>query len=173
MEYPAITDYTNITTQELEAMVRRSSDSAERQAISAELSRRYASLYRTPNAASTGTRNARQRRQQFPTGASGPVIHGTDNTSSGSTSTEPPISRFNQQHLGPGVSRINALAVWSIISAVLWMFWWGSLTGIILGLIALRQTRERNQPGRLLAMSGILIGFLSFLVLFLLVVASS
>jgi hypothetical protein len=46
---------------------------------------------------------------------------------------------------------------------VLWIFWWGSLAGIILGVMALRQIRERNQRGRALAIAGILIGSLGFL----------
>jgi Domain of unknown function (DUF4190) len=52
----------------------------------------------------------------------------------------------------------NWLAVTSLVLAILWIFWLGSIAGIIVGWIALNQIRARNQSGKGLAVAGILIG---------------
>lgn len=164
MAYGAPRDYSSMATEELEAMARRSSNAAEQEAISAELSRRYASMYRPPSPSPAAGQSARPRPQSFSARAPGPV-NGPNSTRSRSWSDRPPASGFNQQPVGRAAVRINHFAVASLTLAVLWIFWWGSLAGIILGVMALRQIRERNQRGRALAIAGILIGSLGFLLL--------
>jgi hypothetical protein len=53
----------------------------------------------------------------------------------------------------------------SLILAILWLFWLGSAAGLILGYVALKQIRARNQPGRGLAITGIVISGISLALL--------
>ena len=43
---------------------------------------------------------------------------------------------------------------------VLWLVWLGSLVGLILGLVALKQIKNRNQGGRGIAIAGIVLSVL-------------
>jgi len=42
----------------------------------------------------------------------------------------------------------------------LWLVWLGSLVGLILGLVALKQIKNRNQGGRGIAIAGIVLSVL-------------
>jgi hypothetical protein len=72
------------------------------------------------------------------------------------------------------VNSTNGLAIASLVLGILWLFWLGSLVGLILGLVALKQIKSRNQGGRGIAIAGVVLGILG-LVLFvvLLIVGAS
>jgi len=56
--------------------------------------------------------------------------------------SQPPASGFAP------TTRTNGLAIASLVLGVLWLFWLGSVIGLVLGLMALRQIKTRNQGGR-------------------------
>lgn len=75
----------------------------------------------------------------------------------------PPPRGYWPQPPAPGLmpaARTNGLAIASLVLGVLWLFWLGSLAGLILGLIALRQIKRRNQGGRGLAIAGVVLSIL-------------
>jgi hypothetical protein len=59
--------------------------------------------------------------------------------------------------------QVNGLAVVSLISALLWVVWLGSLTAIVSGHVALHQIRRSAgiQSGRGMAIAGLALGYLS------------
>lgn len=61
--------------------------------------------------------------------------------------------------------RINLLAAGSLLSALFWGLWIGSLGAIVLGHIALQQIAESEgrQSGRGLAIAGLALGYLAML----------
>jgi hypothetical protein len=58
------------------------------------------------------------------------------------------------------VTRTNGLAIASLVLGILWLFWLGSLVGLILGLVALKQIKKRNQGGRAIAIAGVVLSVL-------------
>jgi hypothetical protein len=58
------------------------------------------------------------------------------------------------------VTRTNGLAIASLVLGILWLFWLGSLAGLILGLVALKQIKNRNQGGRGIAIAGVVLSVL-------------
>jgi len=58
------------------------------------------------------------------------------------------------------VRTTNGLAIASLVLGVLWLVWLGSLLGLILGLVALKQIKNRNQGGRGIAIAGIVLSVL-------------
>jgi hypothetical protein len=46
----------------------------------------------------------------------------------------------------------------------LWLFWPGSVVGLVLGLVALKQIRARHQGGRGIAIAGIVLSTLWLLI---------
>jgi uncharacterized membrane protein len=61
-------------------------------------------------------------------------------------------------------TRTNGLAIASLVLGVLWLFWIGSVIGLVLGLMALKQIKTRNQGGRGIAIAGVVLGILWLLV---------
>jgi hypothetical protein len=63
-------------------------------------------------------------------------------------------------------SRTNGMAVASLVAALLWMGWFGSVAAIVLGHVALRQINESGgrQSGRGLAVAGLVIGYFAVLI---------
>jgi uncharacterized membrane protein len=59
----------------------------------------------------------------------------------------------------------NGLAIASLVLGILWLFWLGSLAGLVLGLVALKQIKNRNQSGRGIAIAGVVLGILGLVVL--------
>ncbi len=58
------------------------------------------------------------------------------------------------------VTRTNGLAIASLVLGILWLFWLGSLVGLVLGLVALKQIKDRNQGGRGIAIAGVVLSVL-------------
>ncbi|HEX8745460.1 MAG TPA: DUF4190 domain-containing protein [Thermoleophilaceae bacterium] len=79
------------------------------------------------------------------------------------------------QQLAPArpqpVARNNRLAVASLVLSALWLFGLGSLLGVVLGHIALRQIEASGELGRGLAIGGLVLGYLALAVLALGLVA--
>ena len=76
---------------------------------------------------------------------------------------QPPAPGYWQQPPAPGfvpVRRTNGLAIASLVLGILWLFWLGSLVGLILGLVALKQIRARNESGRGIAIAGVVLSVL-------------
>jgi Domain of unknown function (DUF4190)/Domain of unknown function (DUF1707) len=63
--------------------------------------------------------------------------------------------------------RTNGLAIASVVSAVVWMWWLGSLAAVIMGHVALRQINRSGgrQTGRGVAITGLALGYLGLLTL--------
>jgi hypothetical protein len=75
----------------------------------------------------------------------------------------PPVPGYWPQPPAPGfvpATRTNGLAIASLVLGVLWLFWLGSLVGLILGLVALKQIKDRNQGGRGIAIAGVVLSVL-------------
>jgi hypothetical protein len=75
----------------------------------------------------------------------------------------PPVPGYWSQPPAPGfvpVTRTNGLAITSLVLGVLWLFWLGSLVGLVLGLVALKQIKDRNQGGRGIAIAGVVLSVL-------------
>ena len=80
----------------------------------------------------------------------------------------PPAPGYWPAPQAPGfvpVSSTNGLAIASLVLGILWLFWLGSLVGLILGLVALKQIKNRNQRGRGIAIAGVVLGVLGLVVL--------
>jgi hypothetical protein len=75
----------------------------------------------------------------------------------------PPVPGYWSQPPAPGfmpVTRTNGLAIASLVLGILWLFWLGSLVGLVLGLVALKQIKNRNQGGRGIAIAGVVLSVL-------------
>jgi hypothetical protein len=75
----------------------------------------------------------------------------------------PPVPGYWAQPPAPGfvrVTRTNGLAIASLVLGILWLFWLGSLVGLVLGLVALKQIKDRNQGGRGIAIAGVVLSVL-------------
>jgi uncharacterized membrane protein len=75
----------------------------------------------------------------------------------------PPGPGYLPQPSAPGfvpVARTNGLAIASLVLGILWLAWLGSLAGLVLGLFALKQIKNRNQGGRGIAIAGVVLSVL-------------
>lgn len=61
----------------------------------------------------------------------------------------------------PTTAAWNGFAIASLACAVTWLYWVGSILGIVFGVIARKQIRERGEQGAGLALAGIIIGAVS------------
>jgi hypothetical protein len=63
--------------------------------------------------------------------------------------------------------RTNGWAIASAVSAVLWMWWLGSIAAVVMGHVALRQINRSGgrQGGRGVALAGLGLGYLGLLTL--------
>ena len=69
---------------------------------------------------------------------------------------------------GPGASSgRNGYAVASLVLGVLWLCWLGSVLAIVFGQVARGQIRQRQQRGDLMALTGIVLGWVGITFLFL------
>lgn len=63
--------------------------------------------------------------------------------------------------------RTNRLAIASLVLGALWVFWLGSVLAIAFGQVARGQIRDRHQKGDALALTGIFLGWVGIMFLFL------
>ena len=63
--------------------------------------------------------------------------------------------------------RTNGFAIASLVSAVFWMWWLGSVAAVVMGHVALRQINRSGgtQTGRGVAITGLALGYIGLLVL--------
>ena len=88
----------------------------------------------------------------------------------------PPVPGYWSQPPAPGsapTSRTNGLAIASLVLGVLWLAWLGSVVGLVLGLVALKQIRARNQGGRGIAIAGVVLSILWLLGLVVVIIVGA
>ncbi len=56
-------------------------------------------------------------------------------------------------------ARTNGLAIASLVLGILWLDWIGSILALVFGYVALGQIKRRNQGGRGLALTGVILGW--------------
>jgi hypothetical protein len=61
----------------------------------------------------------------------------------------------------------NAMAIASLVLGLVWFYWIGSVLAVILGVVSLRQIRERDEEGKGLAVAGITLGVVGLAALLL------
>jgi hypothetical protein len=71
------------------------------------------------------------------------------------------------------VTRTNGLAIASLVLGILWLAWLGSLVGLVLGLVALKQIKNRNQGGRGIAIAGVVLSALWLLGLLVVIIVGA
>jgi Domain of unknown function (DUF4190)/Domain of unknown function (DUF1707) len=71
--------------------------------------------------------------------------------------------------------RVNGLAIASVVTGVLWMWWLGSFAAVVMGHVALRQIARSGgtQTGRATALTGLAIGYFGLTALLMVIVFSS
>jgi len=69
--------------------------------------------------------------------------------------------------------RTNGLAIAPLVLGVLWLFWLGSVVGLVLGLVALKQIGTRKQGGRGVAIAGVVLSILWLLGLVVTIIVSA
>lgn len=62
--------------------------------------------------------------------------------------------------------RTNVAAIASMALGILWIWWVGSVAAIVLGHLALNQIAERGEEGRGMAITGLALGYLLVVALF-------
>ncbi len=88
----------------------------------------------------------------------------------------PPVPGYWPQPSAPGfvpVTRTNGLAIASLVLGILWLAWLGSLVGLVLGLVALKQIKNRNQGGRGIAIAGVVLSALWLLGLLVVIIVDA
>jgi Domain of unknown function (DUF4190)/Domain of unknown function (DUF1707) len=82
------------------------------------------------------------------------------------TPPAPPTPAVRPAFVQPA-RRTNGLAIASVVSAVFWMWWLGSIAAVVMGHIALRQINNSGgrQTGRGIAITGLALGYLGLLTL--------
>jgi len=73
----------------------------------------------------------------------------------------------------PASQSTNGLAIASLVLGLFWVFWIGSVLGLVFGLIALGQIKRNNQKGRPLAITGIVLGGIGVVILLLAILAAA
>lgn len=79
-----------------------------------------------------------------------------------------PQGYYPPQYYGPMQQKTtNGLAIASMVLGIVWIYWIGSILALVLGYVARKQIRERNQNGDGMAIAGIVLGWVGvgFLVL--------
>jgi len=163
-------DYRSMPTAELENLWRHSVRPDEKHAMQQELTRRY--LYadssgeprRAPGANSTVPPEPMPGAQYAPGPTrdyNQPSPPQADYWAKPSRKTAPQPKRRSDGHKRRKRSK---LAIASFVLSILWIGWLGSIAGLILGCIALKRVKKRDQRGRWFAIAGIAIGIVGLLV---------
>jgi hypothetical protein len=84
----------------------------------------------------------------------------------------PPVRGIESSFPPPGPARTNGFAVASLICSIagFCVLFLGGLAGIILGILGLQKSKDSSVGGRGMAVAGLVIGVLSFLTSFIVVV---
>lgn len=79
--------------------------------------------------------------------------------------TDQPVVHYQPIIVPPQPPRTNGLAVASFVLGLLWIWWLGSLLGIVFGAVALHQIDQAKgaQSGRGLAIAGMVLGWVGAL----------
>jgi hypothetical protein len=74
----------------------------------------------------------------------------------------PPPPAIYAQPVVPRYSQTNGLAVASLVASMVWMWWIGSIAGVVFGHVALSQIKQSQglQTGRGLAIAGLVLGYI-------------
>jgi len=78
----------------------------------------------------------------------------------GALAASPPLWSESISRSEPIAPKTNGLAVASMVLGILWIFWLGSILAVVFGHISIRQIRRRHQPGRGIAIAGLVLGWL-------------
>jgi hypothetical protein len=78
-----------------------------------------------------------------------------------------------QQQGYPPVTKTNGLAIASLVLGIVWIAWLGSLAGLVLGLVALRQIKNRHERGRGIAIAGVVLSGLWLALLIVSIIIAS
>lgn len=75
----------------------------------------------------------------------------------------------NENNISLQTRKINKFAIYSIISSFvsLFLFWWLASIGIGYGIKSLKDSKEKGEKGRILAILGIIIGIISISLYFI------
>lgn len=83
---------------------------------------------------------------------------------------------YRTQSVGGATTKINGLAIASMVLGIVWIYWIGSILAVIFGHVALRQIKQSNgsQSGRGMAIAGVVLGYVglvTFVLFFVLALA--
>lgn len=88
---------------------------------------------------------------------------------------QPPPGYPQQGYWQPGgypvAAKTNALAIVSLVTGILWVFWLGSIAALVCGVLALTQIKARGEAGRGLAIAGIVLGCVGMVTLLFFIIA--
>lgn len=172
MGFPGSRDYRRIPTEQLEAMLQPSTPPAEYLAILQELDRRHTSRHRAAGSFDVGETSPGPGTGPGPL-RQDPFAPGYPEGPPGTYAAPDPPPWINPAIPDrPRFASFNWLAPVSLIVALLWMYGFGSVAAVVIGLIACKQIKQRGQRGRSLAVAGILMGGMGALVLGLVVLSS-
>ena len=92
--------------------------------------------------------------------------HQLENLTLDVTPAPPPAPLLPPAFVKPA-KRTNGFAIASLVSAVFWMWWLGSVAAVVMGHVALRQINRSGgtQTGRGVAITGLALGYIGLLVL--------
>lgn len=173
---PEPPNYSTLSTQQLEEMLGRSAD-WEQAAIRRELDQRYSARIRAEagssaecsgvplreeNKAGNRAEHHYQYQQPFPPMAPPRYEAGRQY---GHQAPYPPSSWPVPPGAGIRPGRLNVLSIASLLLGIFGLTVIGSIAGLIVGFLALRQIKVNRQAGRGLAISGIVISALWLLLL--------
>jgi hypothetical protein len=74
---------------------------------------------------------------------------------------------------GPPAGTTNGLAIASMIFGILWIWWIGSILAVVLGHVALHQTRSSGQGGRGMAIAGVVLGYFGLAMGIIVIIATA
>lgn len=107
-------------------------------------------------------------------------VPGTDRTGywDGTKWTDPPSPTGGQvapiqQTSGHRTSGTNGLSIAALVLGIVWGYGITSVLAIIFGLIGMRQTRERDQAGRGMAIAGFILGIIGAAIALIIIIAAA
>jgi hypothetical protein len=86
---------------------------------------------------------------------------------------QPPHASLAYQSPGyyaPIAKATNGMAIASMVLGILWIYWIGSILALVFGYVALSQIKKRNENGRGMAITGVVLGWVGVGILLLIFV---